>query len=82
MNFSGVSMQTWVRIVALLVILVNQVSISFFKFQLLPFSDEQVYEGVSVLLTILVSFWTTWKNNSFSKEAQDADLYLNKLKNR
>jgi SPP1 family holin len=80
MNFKGVSKSTWVRMVALLVILVNLVSVSLFNHQLVPFSDEQVYEGVSTLLTVLVGFWTAWKNNSFSKDAQLADLRLKQLK--
>lgn len=76
MNFRGVSKDTWVRIIALFVILANQVSISFFNFQLVPFDDEQVYEEVSTVSTIVVTVWAAWRNNSFTKEAQEADKLL------
>ena len=80
MNWKGVDKTTWVRIISLLVLLVNQFSVSLFNHQLVPFTDEQVYEGVSTLLTGIVVFWASWKNNSFTKEAQQADKYLEMIK--
>lgn len=80
MNLRGVSVDTWVRIIALFVILSNQVSISFFSFQLVPFTDEQVYEEVSTISTIVVTVWAAWKNNSFTKKAQEADKTLKEVK--
>lgn len=76
MNLRGVSYDTWVRIIALFVILVNQVSISFFGAQLVPFTDEQVYQEVSTVGTIVVTVWAAWKNNSFTNKAQRADRVL------
>jgi SPP1 family holin len=78
MNLKGVSKDTWVRIIVLALILVNQVSVTVFGNQLLPFSDEQLYEGISTGLTIAVAIWTTWKNNSFTTEAQRADQLIKK----
>jgi SPP1 family holin len=78
MNLKGVSKDTWVRIIVLVLILVNQVSVTVFGNQLLPFSDEQLYEGISTGLTIAVAIWTTWKNNSFTTEAQRADQLIKK----
>lgn len=80
MNFKGVDRATWVRIIVLFLMLSNLVSVSLFNFQLIPFSDEEVYETVSTVLTVLVTFWTAWSNNSFTKEAQRADKYLEGLK--
>lgn len=80
MNLKGVSKDTWVRVLALVAILVNQVSISLYGVQLLPFDDEQIYEGISTVLTIVISMWATWKNNSFTTEAQRADNHLQNLK--
>lgn len=79
MNLKGVSTQTWVRIIAMIVILVNLVSVTFFNYQLVPFSDEQIYEGVAVMLTVVVVPWASWKNNSFTRNAQTADSFLKNL---
>lgn len=77
-NFKGVSKGTWVRIISLFLVLINQISVSLFKFQLLPFEDEQIYEGVSTVLTFIVALWTAWENNSFTEKAQEADKLLYK----
>jgi len=61
-------------------ILINQVAISLFDFRLIPFSDNEIYEGVSVILTIVITIWTSWKNNSITKEGQVADEVLQQKK--
>lgn len=68
------------RVIALFLVLANQISVSFLDFKLIPFADEQIYEGVSIVVTTAVAFWTSWKNNSFRDEAQEADIYLAELK--
>lgn len=75
-NLKGINTATWVRIVALFLVLVNQIAISMFEVQLLPFTDAEIYEGVSTVVTIIVSLITSWKNNSISQEAQEADEVL------
>lgn len=79
-NFKGVDRITWVRIIALFILLMNQISVSFFGFKVIPFEDDQIYEGVSLVLTVLVTIWATWKNNSFTTEAQMVDKQLKGLK--
>lgn len=76
MNFKNVTKGTWVRIITLLLVLVNLIGTSIFNYVLLPFAEEDLNDGVSIFLTIIVTIWTTWKNNSFTKEAQKADQYL------
>lgn len=80
LNFKGVEKSVWVRIIVLLMVLVNQMSVSLLSFTLIPFSDAEIYEGVSVLLTILVTIWTSWKDNPITKEAQMSNSYLKRLK--
>ena len=46
----------------------------------LPFSDTDVYSGVTTVATIAASVIAWWHNNSFSKEAIQADKYMNGLK--
>lgn len=73
------SKETWIRTAVLAVSLINQILTVFGK-NPLPFSDEAVYEGISVLLTTGASLWAWWKNNSFSAAAVAADYYLKALK--
>lgn len=75
-NLKGVTPATWVRIVSLFAVLVNQISISIFEFQLIPFTDDEIYEGLSTLATFVVAVIAAWKNNSISEPAQKADKVL------
>lgn len=79
-NFRNVEPATWIRIITLLVVLVNQIAISVFDFQLLPFTDEQIYEGVSALVTFAVAVISAWYNNSLTEPAQEADRVLKEKK--
>ena len=42
----------------------------------LPFSEEEVYEGVSVTITVVTALVAWWKNNSFTPKAIWADKIL------
>jgi SPP1 family holin len=48
----------------------------------LPFSDEQIYQGVSAIVAVIATLWAWWKNNSFTKEAIEADEYKKKIKEK
>ena len=72
-NFAGVTKDTWVRTIILVLSLINTVLI---KFGVMEFADvdfELYYEQISTLLTVGASLWCAWKNNSFTYEAQVAD---------
>jgi len=73
--------QAIVRLVVLVILLANQALIVF-GLNPLPFSEEQIYEAVSSVATVVVALWAWWKNNSITKEAQQADEYLQELKER
>lgn len=73
------SKKTLIRTAVLLIALLNQVLTVAGK-NPLPFSEEAIYEGVSVTVTTLASLWSWWKNNSFTVSAAKADVYLKKLK--
>lgn len=68
-----------VRLVVLVILLVNQFLLTL-GWSPLPFSEEQIYEGVSSVATVGMSVYAWWKNNSVTKEAQQADEYLRELK--
>ena len=75
----NISKGTWIRTIVLIIALLNSV-LTMLGCNPLPFSDEEIYEGVSAILTVAASLWGWWKNNSFTKPAIEADAYKDKLK--
>ena len=70
-----------VRLVVLLIIITNQILISR-GFTPFPYDEEQIYEFVNGVALVAVSVWAWWKNNSITKEAQEADKVLASEKKR
>lgn len=66
---------TIVRTVVLIVALINMALTSFGK-NPLPFSDDEVYSGVSAVITVVAALVAWWKNNSFTLKAIEADDIL------
>lgn len=79
MNTSKVSKETIIRTVVLVFALVNQV-LTALNINPLPFSEEEVYEAMSLVLTAAASIWAWWKNNSFTAAAIEADKLKDQLK--
>lgn len=79
MDENKVSFDTILRTVILGITLINQILTSTGK-NPLPFSEDTLYELLTVLATVGVSIWSWWKNNSFTQEAIEADKLMNKLK--
>lgn len=75
-----ISSGTIARTVVLILALVNQV-LTMTGYNPLPWSDEQVYEGITLIVTVAASLVTWWKNNSFSSAAIKADEVMRNLKN-
>lgn len=71
--------QAIVRLVVLSIVLINQ-ALVVAGWNPLPFSEDQIYEAVSTVATVLTALWAWWKNNSVTKEAQEADAFKNELK--
>nr|DAT79904.1 MAG TPA: holin [Caudoviricetes sp.] len=74
-----ISKETVIRTLVLLVALANQVLTALGK-NPLPFSDDLIYEAVTLAVTIGAAAWSWWKNNSFTKAAIEADQYMKELK--
>lgn len=70
-NLKGVPKDVWARILGLFLVLANLISNSLFGFQLIPFSDAEIYEGVSWVIGIVAIWLATYKNNDFSEIAQE-----------
>ena len=78
-NLKGVSTQTWVRTVVLVLALVNQALVMF------GITDNEVEletwtRYATYAFTVISAVWSWWKNNSFTLKAQDADNLLNSQK--
>lgn len=80
----NVNKQTIVRVVITAVAVINAVATMLGAPQDFLQIDETtaglIYEGVSAVITVVVSFWATWKNNSFTKPAITADGVKDLLK--
>lgn len=74
-----ISKETWIRTAFLAVSLINHV-ITLLGWNPLPFSDGELYQGLSALATVISTLWAWWKNNSFTQSALKADQYLKNLK--
>ncbi len=70
-----------IRTLVLIFALVNQ-GLVLAGLSPLPFEDAEFENAVSMVFTVAASLWSWWKNNSFSKEAKQADEYLKELKNK
>lgn len=70
-----VSKETIVRTAVLFVALLNTVLNACGK-NPLPFSDDEVYTGVSAVVATVAAVWAWWKNNSFTSAAVKADEVL------
>lgn len=68
------------RFIALGVVLINSI-LTMFNINPIPFSQEEAYGIVSIILTCGVTIYTAWKNNSVTTEAKMADRVMKALKN-
>ena len=74
-----VRVDTIIRTIILVLALTNQVLTSLGK-PIIPITDDQVTELITLAITIGTSIWAWWKNNSFTQEAIQADEYMRRLK--
>ncbi len=70
---------TIIRTVILIVALVNQF-LTITGRAVLPFSDEQITNFLSMAITGTASLIAWWKNNSFTQSAISADVELKRMK--
>ena len=65
----------------LLILIINQSLISF-GYNPLPFSDEQIYEGVSTVALVVSALYSTYRNTNLTTEAEEAQVVLERKKAR
>ena len=71
---------TIARTIVLALALINQLLINTGKTPI-PIMEDDVYQLVSIIFTIITAVIAWWYNNSFTKHAIRADNYLDALKN-
>ncbi len=74
--------ETILRTIVLIIALINQ-ALAIFGREALPITEEEVYEVyrfITYIITLVVSLWAWWKNNSFTLPAIKADEYLEQLR--
>lgn len=69
---------TIIRTIVLAITLLNSI-LTACGINPLPFSEEQMYEGLSAVATVIASIWAWWENNSFTKNAIKADELYEEL---
>ena len=74
-----VKISTIVRTAILILALINQ-CLSISGKPVLPISDEQLEQVITLVVTIAASVWAWWKNNSFTGPAIEADKLLTRLR--
>ena len=75
----NVKTDTIVRTIVLIIALINQ-GLAIFGKEIFPVTEDQVYQVVTLIVTIGSAVWAWWKNNSFTKNAIEADKVLEQLK--
>ena len=75
-----VSPDTIARTIVLALELINQLLINTGKTPI-PIMEDDVYQLVSIIFTIVTAVIAWWYNNSFTKHAVRADAYMKALKN-
>lgn len=71
--------ETIARTIFLFIALANQMLAIAGK-EVLPITEDTVYQLVSLIATIVAAIMAWWKNNSFTKAAIEADNVLSQLK--
>lgn len=78
-DLKNVTADTWARTVVLFLALANQMLAIFGKGQI-AITEDEVYQLVSVIATIIATLSAWWKNNSFTQAAQVSDQMMKDIK--
>lgn len=74
-----VKLDSIIRTIILALALVNQI-LTTTGHAIIPITDDQITQIITLGFTIGASLLAWWKNNSFSKQAIEADEYMKSLK--
>lgn len=80
-NTPKLDAMTITRTIVLILTLVNAVLAVMGKDKI-SFAENDIYEVVTAILTVIVPIWTWWQNNAFTKNARKAEKYRKDLKEK
>lgn len=78
-DLKNVTAGTWVRAVLFLLGVVNYF-LATLGIDIIKFDNEQITQLVNAVYIAVTGFYTLWKNNNFTAEAQEAQQYLDDMK--
>lgn len=78
-DLKNVKADTWARTIVLFLALANQILAIFGKGQI-AITEDEVYQLVSIIATVLATLSAWWKNNSFTQAAQVGDSIMKDIK--
>lgn len=76
----NIKLDTIVRTIVTLLAAINQLAVTLGWWDYV-IEESTVFDIVSTIVFISTAAWSWWKNNSITKNAQKADVYLRELKN-
>lgn len=79
-NLKGVTAETVISIV-LQIIAVANMGLQMFGYETLPIDNVAVSNIISIIFTIVISAWNTWKNRNLTKPSQTAQQITDMIKN-
>ncbi len=77
LNLKGVTAEVWTRTGILFLALVNQ-AVATLRIKSGETDADSFAVFASYALVVIGALWSWWKNNSFTKRAQEADKRTNK----
>lgn len=80
LNLKGITSEAVISIILQIIAVVNM-ALQMFGFDTLPISNENVTVIISLLFTIIITAWNTWKNRNLTKASQEAQQITDMIKN-
>ena len=80
-DWANISPATYTRYILMIIAIINML-LNAFKINPIEVSENEVYQVVSNILTCVLFVINTWKNNSVTNSAINADKYMKDLKNK
>lgn len=73
--------ETIARTIALFVVLINTI-LTVIGLNPLPYSETEVYEAISTVITVIVALWAWWKDNDITQSALARKAKLAELESK
>lgn len=79
-NYKGIPTAAKARMIVYLMVIVNQIAVSVFDFNLFPFEEAELYEMVTAILTGITMFVAAYKDTPVTPAGQEGHKLTKNLK--